>query len=252
MEQLIITCPKKGEGYVDRKLAVYFYGWLVKKLDSEMIDQFHKTGVNPLSIYVEEDHKNVKFHLGLLNDEVANQVNSIFDDEGLKGIELESSSQENFQVIKKETRKLTSKELSKQFYVEEARGRYNIRIVTPMAFKSQGEYYFWPDIRLLLQSLMKKYTYLDEGTEKIDKNLLDELCRHVRIVGYRIHSQRYFIHNAFVNGFCGNLVLRCSGSQTLKNYLKILLEVGEYTGAGVKTSLGMGGIQLIKKEDKNG
>ena len=53
MEQLIITCQKNSEEYVDRKLAVYFYGWLVGKLDPEMIDRFHETGVNPLSIYVD-------------------------------------------------------------------------------------------------------------------------------------------------------------------------------------------------------
>lgn len=80
MEQLIITCQKNSEEYVDRKLAVYFYGWLVGKLDPEMIDRFHETGVNPLSIYVDEDWKNVRFHLGLLNDEVTEQVKLIFND----------------------------------------------------------------------------------------------------------------------------------------------------------------------------
>ena len=252
MEQLIITCQKNSEEYVDRKLAVYFYGWLVGKLDPEMIDRFHETGVNPLSIYVDEDRKNVRFHLGLLNDEVIEQVRLIFNDENMTTISLESSSQKSFEIIKKESRELTAKELSKRFYVDEAEGWHNVRIVTPMAFKSHGEYRFLPDVRLFLQSLMKKYTYLDEGTEKIDKDLLDELCRHVQISGFRIHSQRYFIHHAYVTGFCGNFILKCSGSQTLKNYLKILLAVGEFTGAGVKTSLGMGAIQLVKKEEKDG
>lgn len=55
---------KRYEEYVDRKLAGLFL-WLVSwKVGPRMIDRFHETGVNPLSIYVDEDRKNVRIPPG--------------------------------------------------------------------------------------------------------------------------------------------------------------------------------------------
>lgn len=47
----------------------------------------------------------------------------------------------------------------------------------------------------------------------------------------------------------GRLTFKVQGAQTLKAYVKMLLTFGEYSGLGMKTSLGMGGIKLEERKD---
>lgn len=48
------------------------------------------------------------------------------------------------------------------------------------------------------------------------------------------------------------MTLVCHGSQTLTNYVAVLLKFAEYSGVGVKTSMGMGAIKLLEGVDSIG
>ena len=130
------------------------------------------------------------------------------------------------------------------FYKQDADSLQELQVVTPLAFKSQEEYYNLSDVSFFFQSIMQKYNSIFEQTQYIDIDMLDEICSKVRLVNYSVNSRRYYIHKAYINGFCGRLVFYCKGTQTLANYVAMLLRFAEYSGVGVKTSLGMGAIKL--------
>ena len=53
------------------------------------------------------------------------------------------------------------------------------------------------------------------------------------------------MENIRVRGFIGNLKIKIKGKdEILYQLLNFLLQVSEYTGLGVKTALGMGGIKI--------
>lgn len=249
MRRIVLRCNKTTK-FFDKKLAVYFHGFLMGKVSPRFCEQIHETGANPFSLVVINGNDFLEFVVNLLNDESVEEFSTLLLNSGLSSFILESSEQKEFKILKKEIFDFQEKELVEIFYKDHEESFFNIQIQSPIAFKSDGEYIFLPDIRLFFQSLMRKYSANFEGTEKIDLDLLDEIVRTIRLIDYRLGSERYFIHNSFIKGFRGQLVFKCLGNQTLRNYVNMLLQFGEFSGVGVKNSLGMGAIKLIKKERK--
>lgn len=248
MKKIILICQKKVDNY--ERYAVYFHGWLMSKVSNEFAEEIHQTGVNPLNITVRISDDKIRFIVGLLTSRAIAEVESILLAPDFQNIELKATQQKNFTILDKIATELTETELTKNFYLNDMDNITSLNFYTPTAFKTQGEYYFLPDVRLLFQSLMKKYNAIFEGSERIDVELLDEIVKRVTIINFRISSRRYYIHRAYINGFIGRVTLICKGNQTLTNYVSMLLKFGEYSGVGVKTSLGMGAFELTRKGEK--
>lgn len=137
------------------------------------------------------------------------------------------------------------------FYEFEANHYITVNFATPTAFKTNGIYLFYPDLRLLFHSLLMKYNFIFEGNQHVDNDLLEQFCNKTDIVNYNLRSYHYPIHNIYIPAFIGRITLHCYGNQTLTNYVNMLLHFGEYSGVGVKTAMGMGHIEIFNKESNN-
>ena len=107
----------------------------------------------------------------------------------------------------------------------------------------------FPTMRLIFQSLMMKYARLVENRQEIEEETLDYLIKHSRITSYRLESSYFKVHGKKIPGFRGRLTFKITGPNTLKAYANMLLKFGEYSGLGMKTSLGMGGLELEERKD---
>lgn len=248
LKKIILTCKKQDR--VNSNDAVYFHGWLMSQISPEFADELHQTGTNPLSVSLTVQDEKPVFTVNLLNQWAIEEIEPLLLNSDFVELDLTSSKQKTFEIIDKRTEDLEEKGLATIFYKQDAARLQELQVVTPLAFKSQGEYYNLPDVRFFFQSIMQKYNSIFEQTQHIDIDMLDEICSKVRLVNYSVHSRRYYIHKAYINGFCGRLVFYCKGTQTLANYVAMLLRFAEYSGVGVKTSLGMGAIKL-KEEGNN-
>jgi CRISPR-associated endoribonuclease Cas6 len=143
--------------------------------------------------------------------------------------------------------------LSSLFYGEALPRFIEIRFLTPASFKSDGEYCFFPDIRKIYKSMMNKYdtAMKDSNSSVFDTETLDELCQQSRITRYNLRSRLFPVEGVTIPSFTGTLTLKISGSQTLINFAHMLFRFAEYSGIGIKTSMGMGAIR-IEKEKFNG
>lgn len=54
-----------------------------------------------------------------------------------------------------------------------------------------------------------------------------------------------------IPAFVGSLTLHAAGPQSLRGLVAMLLSFGEASGIGVKTSMGMGGVQLLQNASKS-
>ncbi|MBR3258675.1 MAG: CRISPR-associated endoribonuclease Cas6 [Eggerthellaceae bacterium] len=121
--------------------------------------------------------------------------------------------------------------------------RVRVSFLTPTSFKSQGEYVLVPTVRLILQSLYMRYDLLNSGSKEIDEETLDYLVRHTKILDYKLRSARFAnATNAgkSIPGFVGNITFGIDGPATAAGLIRMLLKFGEYSGVGIKTSMGMG------------
>jgi CRISPR/Cas system endoribonuclease Cas6 (RAMP superfamily) len=46
----------------------------------------------------------------------------------------------------------------------------------------------------------------------------------------------------------GRVTIKIKGASTLKAYIKMLLTFGEFSGVGIKTSMGIGGLEIEKRK----
>lgn len=136
------------------------------------------------------------------------------------------------------------KEISHAFYNQDCGNMVQIQFVSPTAFKKNGTFIFFPDIRLIYQSLMNKYDAVSDTESFLDIDVLEKLTQATKIVSYNIRSEYFHVEGVRIPAFVGNIKLRISANQTMVNFANMLFEYGKYSGVGVKCSLGMGAIRL--------
>lgn len=128
---------------------------------------------------------------------------------------------------------------------------FKVRFVTPAAFRSKGRYVIIPDARFIFQNLLMRYNQVYAGDSEVDPDTLEYIVEHVAITSYGLRS-RYFPRTMGksdkIPAFMGSLTFRVVGPQSLRGLVAMLLTFGEVAGVGIKTAMGMGGMQLIRHQ----
>ncbi len=183
MKRIILKCQKNCQD-IDRESAICFHGWLMQYVSPSFANQTHRTGNNPFSLYTLMDDIEISFVLNLLTESAEKEIMPVVLDDHCKSLALSRTDQGVFKIVSKTVLQLTQEELSHRFYSEGIERFHKIQLLTPTAFKTHGHYYFLPDIRLIFQSLMKKYNSVFEGTERINLDLL-KIEHYPRLKGTR-------------------------------------------------------------------
>ena len=226
---------------IDGRWGRYLQGWMMSNLDSDLAKQLHHERIRPYSLSVLTTKDNYILSFNFLNDELANILLPILVE--MNSIELNSKK---ISIESKKSYSLSLSDLATNFYKEDVPREFEIYFKTPTGFKSDEKNIFMPDVYYIFQNLMSRYGEITEGTPFVERELLSEICKSTNIVSYRIQSSYYPVHKSYIPGFIGKIKLRCSGSQTLVNYIGMLLNFAEYSGVGIKTTMGMGAVNVRK------
>ena len=124
-------------------------------------------------------------------------------------------------------------------------GTHRLRFCTATAFKSRGQYCSLPTARLIVQSLIKKWNgcFPDCPIEDEDGEGMETLAAGLRCAAFRLRDQTYHLKNSVIPGFVGELTLENRLSAFHRQLASALLLFSAYAGVGVKTALGMGGVE---------
>ena len=91
---------------------------------------------------------------------------------------------------------------------------------------------------------MNKYDASAESNVMMDEEVLDQLSTDTIMIGYRLQSVSFQLEGVRIPSFIGEVRWKIRGPQTMVNYANMLLKFGTYSGVGIKTSLGMGAIEI--------
>ena len=138
-----------------------------------------------------------------------------------------------------------------QTFFAECSRKVRLRFITPCSFKSQGVYQIFPSIRLTFQSLVNRYDAMSEKNSVFYPELLEDLEQHTRITEYRLQSRLFGVEGISIPSYQGHITLRMSGPQQMVNLMHMLLRFGTYSGIGIKTAMGMGGLQIEERKRTN-
>ena len=234
---------------IDFRKSSCFQGALFELMDSNYVSFLHIQNRHPYSQYVYRDNERVFWNICTCDEEAGKHMIDLMLDDSIQEIHLKKEK-EPITFLSKQLRTVSQKQLMDRFYNIPAEKYIEIKILTPMSFKSYGKYVNYPDLRLIYQSLMNKYDAILTDTSMFDEATLDMLTEGSEIIKYNLRSYLFPVQGIKIPSFLGSMVIKVTGTDTAAKFIRLLFEFGEYSGVGIKTGLGMGAIQIIRREHK--
>ena len=222
-------------------MASLFHGYLMENIDSAYAEYFHYNTTNPFTSCIFKDTKEDKYfwRITTFSQKAYDMIMSYFSKEIPEKIYLKNKDLEinvkSFSIQKK----------SYEDLFLEATERKRIKLISPTSFKSEGVTHIFPNISTLISGVITKINQHSETTELKDKKIVDELLEKVYIKDYNLRTKIFHLESIKIKGFIGTMDLAIKGEdRSLINILNFLILMSEYTGLGIKTSLGMGGVKV--------
>lgn len=232
---------------LDYKQSSNLQGVIMEHIEEEYAEILHQSNLKPYSqCVVKQDDKRI-WYIRTLTQEAYKKM--IIPLSQLNEFEIKNG-QIHANIVRRNFESRAENELLKEFYEIPANRFLNLTFQTPTAFKSNGKYVFYPDIRMIYQSLMMKYTASSEEMDMIDEDTLEQLTQNSEIVRYHLRSMSFPLEGVNIPGFVGSIRLKIKGTDTMARYARMLMKYGQYSGVGIKTAMGMGAIRLIEQGEK--
>lgn len=126
-----------------------------------------------------------------------------------------------------------------------------IKFNTVTSFKHDGKYAIYPELSMLFGSLINKWNMCSPDIKLHEEHLGEHLAVVANVSDYRLRTMLYSLEGIRIKGFCGNVSLRFFGNEMARRLIGILLQFAPYCGIGIKTALGMGGVETELRFRKN-
>ncbi len=239
-----------GESEISYQMASVFHGALMELLPEDYGAQLHESRLHPYTQHLERRRDGWYWIVTALEDRAAAIIlqKTLFPLEELYIRQHDA----RFKIEKKNYFELSDKELARAFYEGENSRYISIRFLTPTAFKQNGRYLNYPDLRSLFSNLMNKYDACMPGESMKDEDTLDALVQNTVVSRYQLRSTTFSLEGVRIPAFMGEMTLRVAGTQTMASFANMLVQFGTYAGIGIKTALGMGAIERPSGERMSG
>ncbi|SER78179.1 CRISPR-associated endoribonuclease Cas6 [Lachnobacterium bovis] len=236
---------KLDDNTLDYTKSSMFQGILFEKIDTEYADYLHQQSFHPYSQgIIKQKNNEVYWCINTLSKDAYEKIIIPLLDSQLNEVHIKKIDK-TVKLIKKELQIQESKELTVRFYSEKPTKKIKLDFYAPVSFKQNGYYQAMPDLRLIYQNLMNRYSSIND-MEMFDSDTLEELLKNSSITKYRIHSASFPMEGTYVVGCVGSIIITFFKNETVSKYARLLFDFAEYAGIGVKTSMGMG---MVKKEE---
>ena len=218
------------------------YAGLLKRAPEEFGAAVHRDGVSPVSQYVTPEGDGLLWTVNLLGQSCEQALIPVLA--GAEGFTLDREGVQ-LTVAEREKTVITDTETLLALAEKAPRTR-RLEFLTPTAFKSRGVYQNLPTTRLIIQNLMKQWngTILDCPIEDEDGQGMEALADGLVCRDFRLHSRDYWLKGRPIHGFRGELTLENHLEGFHRQLAEALLLFSGFSGVGIKTTLGMGGVRL--------
>ncbi len=223
-------------------LAYRLYAWLLDRLSSEEAEKFHAPETSRLNQYISRDIWTVN----LLGETAANAVGEIL--EKVSEIELDVFT---LRLNKLSCETIQGAESLLLLGQKRTQNLTGLSFRSPTSFKSGGRYMIYPREELLIQSLVNRWNECFPEYTLSDEEALAELQSGIHIVDYRLRTCRYRLKGVSIPAFVGDISLEARLPIVLRDVWNSLLCFSEYRGVGIKTTLGMGGAEIIPTDESS-
>ena len=222
--------------------AYAFYSCLLSLLPASYAETLHEQGETPISQCLYKENEDTLWMINLLNQTANDGFSDILDKLSVLPLNTGETSIELL-----EKKNYTAEELIKTAREIEAERFFSLRFLTPTAFKQKGTYTVLPEKELILQSLLNKWNVSFPAYPLQDEDAVQMMLDGMRISDYNLRTTRFPLKDNKIPGFIGNMSIDTHLSAPLLDIWKILFAFSAFSGIGIKTALGMGGVKQYDK-----
>ena len=238
---LKIRC-KLDKNLKTHNVGSLLHGVIMEQLTGQLASELHQYRYNPLKqrLYLDENI----WEIVSLEEKLSHELLKVF--KTLNEITIKHQNI-TISLLEKDITKIELKDLvASSMANPEPKRIVKINILSPMSFKSDGQYDIFPEVRKILRSIMLTFDYFSEQTKIYDYDTLEYLSENIRIIDYSLSSTKFELEKVKIPAFRGKFVLSAKGSLQILQLVDLIFTFGELSGIGIKTSMGMGGIKFVK------
>ena len=237
--EIVLGIPEKEK--IHRAMGSIMQGALMEILDIESAKMLHVDGLRPYSQYLYFDkNKNLPiWRVNSLSDWAHEKIS-----EALTRQRQIFLKHKNYSVNLLENKIIAAEsyaDIAARFMSESAEicNGVDLEFVTTTSFRRNSQYVIFPEIYLLIQSLLNRWNKFADGF-KIEEDISHFLANFCRVTEYDLRTQNFLLEHQKISGFCGKMSIKFVGNRIVNNLLGLLFEYANYSGIGIKTALGMG------------
>lgn len=248
IKKLSIVLEKKND--ITCLKGSIFQGILMEQINPKYGEILHLNGLKPYSQSIHYVDDKLIWEINTLNEQASKELIEPLKAGSFQKIEIKHDKQ-ILEILEKQEVTNNYQNFVNQYYFRNGNRRVRIQFLSPTSFKQNGRYVFYPDIRLIFQSLMTKFDTFADNLSVHSEEVLGQLVDNTHIIGYNLKSVRFYLEGTSIPAFIGHIEIYIKGPQPLVNLIHLLLRYGEYAGVGIKTAMGMGAMRIIDKGKGN-
>ena len=216
------------------------YAALLEDAPGALGERFHQEGVTPVSQFLTVDHNTLNWHISLLGEESRQALDSFLRASVSFQLKWDRVT---LQVVGRKREQIPDVDALLAACTGSS-GRHRLQFCTPTAFKSHRQDCILPSTRLLLHSLCQQWNgcFLNCSIEDEDGKGLEAMSDGLLCRRFSLHEQTYCLKGYRISGFVGTMTLDNKLSGFQRELADALLLFAGYSGVGIKTTLGMGGV----------
>lgn len=249
LAKIILKLKNITDKKVTTNMSSVFHGILMELLDEDFVMQLHNQQRHPYSQYIKCESDFIYWIISTVTKEAYEKIIMRLLDSKL--VQIYSQYHDiTFEIQNKKIEYTKEKDFLQEQYFKDFSRSFDITFLTPVSFKSGGQYMNYPTVRWIFQSLMNKHDSSEEVNRIFDADVLQLIEEQVSITQYKLRSTVFYLEGTKISSFIGSVKLYAKCSQSIVNLINYLLKYGEYSGVGIKSALGMGAILVESKERK--
>lgn len=232
---------------ITRHISSVLHGVLMSVIDTDYAQKLHMNKLHPYSMYISKNCEKWCWTVTAVGGEACEKIINVLSNDSFSSFVITHKDNARVNILKKELLAESCSDFTASAIGKDNSKYINLRFISPTAFKSNGRYISFPDLSLIYKSLINKAGLISRDLRLDDEKTLISLTENSRITSYNLQTAAFNLEGIRITGFVGTATIKINGSVELRSLAKMLFKVGALLGIGIKTSLGMGAIEIVDK-----